>query len=158
MLAFRNAKDFNVQEHHCYGFLDRILNVVFDPWSFVINPQGRRPESDTVINTRMVDFIVLDINARDCLFMEVKKGGSSRQQVRHQLRQAIDLAFPQGDNALFGVTACGTKFWFWECYGPTYNIVVPGAGVAGHANDQPPGFVLMLPGEAYDGSPGCCDE
>lgn len=158
---FRQTKDLARQEHHNYGFLDRVLNVIFDD-TFVINPQAKRPENRPPQNTRILDFIVLNIGINgvqmeDHLWMEVKRDNKPRQEVRHQLHNALTLSCPP-NFAKFGSTSCGNRYWFWECYGPGQNVIVPGAGPPGNANPQPPGFVLMMPGHPGDGRPGTCDE
>lgn len=157
MLAFKQAKDFQTNEYNCYAYMDRILNVVFRPSSFVVHPQAKRPEHQNVQHVNILDFIVLNRNARDHLFIEMKRGIASRQAVRHQLHHALTSFLP-GDYVKFGLTVCGNQFWFWECYGPQQNVVVPGQGNPGNANVQPPGFVLMRPGIMNDARPGTYNE
>lgn len=154
MLAFLQAKNLQTNEYNCYGYIDRILHVVFPALSFVINPQAKRPENQGVNNASILDFIVLDAQSRDRLFIEMKKGNATRQAVRHQLHRAFTRTFPPGNYAKFGLTVCGNRYWFWECYGPQKNVIVPGQGGPGAGNDQPPGFVLMVPGHFNDQRPG----
>ena len=151
MLAFKQAKDFQTNEYNCYAYMDRILHVVFPPSSFVIHPQAKRPEIQGIHS--ILDFIVLDTNVQDRLFIEMKKGTATRQAVRHQLHRALTRTLPE-NYIKFGLTVCGNLFWFWECYGQQQNVVVPGQGDPGNANDQPPGFVLMVPGRSNDNRPG----
>ena len=153
MRAFKQAKNFQTNEYNCYAYMDRILHVVFPPVSFVIHPQAKRPENQGVQNSSIPDFIVLDRNARDHLFIEMKRGNSPRHKVRHQLHHALTRTFAV-NYVKFGLTVCGNRFWFWECYGQQQNIVVPGQGPPGAANDQPPGLVLMVPGHFNDNNPG----
>lgn len=130
MIAFKQAKDFQTNEFNCYAYMDRILHVVFRPSSFVIHPQAKRPENQGVQNAYILDLIVLNRNARDHLFIEMKRGIASRQAVRHQLHRALTRTLP-GNYIKFGLTVCGNLFWFWECYGQQQNVVVPGQGAQG---------------------------
>ena len=127
MLAFKQAKDLQTNEYDCYAYMDRILHVVFPPSSFVIQPQAKRPENQGVQNSSILDFIVLDTNVQDRLFIEMKRETAGRQAVRHQLYRALNCTSP-GNYIKFGLTVCGNLFWFWECYGQQQNVVVPGEG------------------------------
>ena len=155
--VFKQVKDFQTNEYNCYAYMDRILHVVFPSSSFVIHPQAKRPENQGVQNSCILDFIVLDRYAQDHLFIEMKRGKDSRQAVRHQLYRALTRTLG-GNYVKFGLTVCGNRFWFWECYGQQQNVVVPGQGLPGAGNDQPPGFVLMVPGHFNDNSPGTYHE
>ena len=131
MQAFKELKNFETNEYNCYAYLNQMLLVVFPRRFFVVS---KRPENQGVKNSRTLDFIVLDVKVEERLFIEMKKGIESRQAVRHQLHEAFNIAFPAGNYAKYGLTVCGSLFWFWECYGHQQNIVVPGQAGPGVAN------------------------